>query len=529
MEVKTVPKTIRLWQKEIVATEKTPIFFSLLPENRRNLYKGNAPTKNAQHAESCALQGDFQMHHDGWSRALQMYNASLRLSPVGSEEIPFLYRKRGRCFYELNQTRECSTDIELARERWNPMIKNSRSLETLNAEKIEATKHEKRRSPQVDFDTHDDYPELAKVIELRRNETYGRHYVATQSIDVGKVLYMETSFASTTEDHNGCSACTRKCVSLVPCRKCVTAMFCIECRYNTFHRFECGIFDGLDIPGKYTILVRTILVAIILFETPDRLMEFVENSVLTPPRQSGEIFPLHDSKDKYRSLLRQHNISREFQLSPEDTRFLPIIYGELMANPLFAEMFVELRHRRFLQNLMVHHSHFTKFSDMDGLRHLYTYYRYFNHSCLPNVLLMNVFNRNVGVSMRPIKAGDQVFKCYFPDRDFIKEYVFRRNFLDQKYHFKCGCAWCHVKDVPFLENRLFQGRGLMFDRDFQYIIAAEDNRSYISNQVKRKELTEHIITLCNRYKDILWEKDYMEIEGALISLFERRIAYQLEY
>lgn len=150
--------------------------------------------------------------------------------------------------------------------------------------------------------------------------------------------------------------------------------------------------------------------------------------------------------------------------------------------------------QRFLSHLIVHHAIFTRPMEMANLNHLFTYSRFFNHSCLPNIVLLNINNLNIGIALRPIKPGDQIFKSYFLEDDAARN--------AKKPLFSC-------------EKKFVADEGAYIDLSH--------------NAHKRKMLTEKICILFAMYRDILWSDDFLEIETTFYRLLERRFSMELEY
>jgi SET and MYND domain-containing protein 4 len=89
-----------------------------------------------------------------------------------------------------------------------------------------------------------------------------------------------------------------------------------------------------------------------------------------------------------------------------------------------------------------------------------------NGSCSPNIRLISVGNKNLWVCVKPIKAGDQLFKTY--GEDFITETGFmRRRKLLWKFGYECECIAC-LKDFPQIDKLnsvdykfVYETKGLM--------------------------------------------------------------------
>ena len=81
---------------------------------------------------------------------------------------------------------------------------------------------------------------------------------------------------------------------------------------------------------------------------------------------------------------------------------------------------------------------------------------YFNHSCCPNTVRVNVGKMNYMVTSNTIKAGEEVTDIYSMHYSEIKPED-RRKWLWQSFHFQCQCRACQEdwKTFDHLGNTLF--------------------------------------------------------------------------
>lgn len=103
----------------------------------------------------------------------------------------------------------------------------------------------------------------------------------------------------------------------------------------------------------------------------------------------------------------------------------------IMRFPEFKRRLVSMKHRRFLQHLILHLFHvaehavelyefsfendtdcMTNFSQRHFARGMYPFACYINHSCVPNVYYYNVDDRLICKVIRTIKKGEQIFRSY---------------------------------------------------------------------------------------------------------------------
>lgn len=199
-------------------------------------------------------------------------------------------------------------DIELAQKANYPQ----RCIQKLEERKIECMKQIQCGQQEIsfelklDFQPNERYPSLANVLEIKRDNTFGRHITAKEDIDVGETVLTEKSYVSIPTDKEvRCIICLRSESNLVPCKQCTNGLFCIgECENHFLHQFECGLKSDSEeiIDDGFIIVVRSILIAINTIPNVEHLMEFVEKTIAGDPLNIPEYEP-NDPLAKYRVFL----------------------------------------------------------------------------------------------------------------------------------------------------------------------------------------------------------------------------------
>ncbi|KAJ3645435.1 hypothetical protein Zmor_023093 [Zophobas morio] len=209
-------------------------------------------------AESQGLRerGNEAFGEGGYRLALERYTASLAAAK-GPGFLALAFANRSACLYKLGRFQECLTDIERAfannyPERLKPKLIERRK----NAEKLLASS----KPPQP---YHEDTPEFAEFekhpkiqcakncVEIKRNDEFGRHVVATRDITIGEILCVENPYAIILTDDPliHCAMCLELCYNTIPCDNCLFLLFCSEeCKNkanSTFHKYECPILASL--------------------------------------------------------------------------------------------------------------------------------------------------------------------------------------------------------------------------------------------------------------------------------------------
>lgn len=254
---------------------------------------------------------------------------------------------------------------------------------------------------------------MADVVEIRRNNEFGRHMVAKCDIPAGKIILMEENFMMVKSgDEPQCYTCFRNKANFIACPQCSVVLFCsTECSMNrhSTHRFECRtFFHSLHMEDKFQI--KLVLLAVDLFENVENLLKFVGEILAEDPLKLP--VSLHDAKSKYHFFLKLGKTPpTTFEVLPETYK----IYRNAMAIPTIGDLFDTTAKQHFLMHLMAHHflatnnnSYGTESKTTIGL-----VLSLINHSCSPNLHNYAINrNRRCSVTIRPVKKGQQLFTTY---------------------------------------------------------------------------------------------------------------------
>lgn len=368
-------------------------------------------------------EGNGAFAEKNWSTAARLYNKSLCFAETGTQNEAFAYANRANCFFNVGEYEKCLVDIELAKKANYPqqmMLK----LDTRKAECFKRILFGEQRiphQPKLTFKPHDKFPSMANVLEIKKDDKFGRHIVTNEDIDVGNIVLIEKSYVSKAMVFKlgRCNICLKSDTNLVPCKKCTTDLFCVgECENHYLHEFECGMATNPieAISDAHVHVLRSILNAIHTVPNVDSLMEFVEEVIAGEPMRVPEHEPT-DNLSKYRVFL-ELSFSDFFETFSMFKPRIHLIYKALTEHPSIDGMFPAEKHKRFLKHLIAHHTaaiHFNSRTSLDVFDSLFTndlqplIASYFNHSCGPNVATVIFDDLQVAIAIRPIKKG--IDKC----------------------------------------------------------------------------------------------------------------------
>lgn len=511
-----------LWVKKASAAGEIYVnLFDSMPNEKcidndwenRNLFRSY---KDNQHSTELRMQGNMKYRVGEISAAMNLYNRSLCFAKPSSENIALAYASRSACFFQLKMYREALIDIELAKdakisERILPKLEERKQQSLKLMDSLEPS----RQNPmKLSYQADRQYPCMAKVLEIQKNEQFGRHLVARQDIPAGQTILIESDFVSmrSNNDELVCYTCFRSKVNFIACSQCPDVAFCSnDCIVqNATHKWECGTFFA-DLHHQIQFQMQTILLAIETFSNVERLMEFVEN-VLSDEKMEEIPLSLHDAKSKYHFF---------FKLSKKRTTWLTKylsqakqVYDNLMLLPKVSVLFDTENKKCFLQHLVTHHFHIIKNNALASgnpwdVVSVFNVLSMLNHSCAPNVFHPRSGKQQCCITIRPVKRGQQLFISYLSSDDTLTIEQ-RQQKLKSSWGFDCTCECC----VPTRES-IDVG---IIESDPCYRFAV-DNYDGANNTEQLPALLENCLQFMNKYGDSQWSTSIFTVAVILMNLY----------
>lgn len=302
----------------------------------------------SQCADQCYQRLDFHCAMDNYTKALCY-------AEIGTANVSMALANRAQCFFQMEQYDQAMVDIDLALNAGcttkGQMTHLRKLQQDCKAAKAtgEPLRKDGERQYRLDFEEHEQFPCLANVVQVQQNAKFGRHIVAKQDIEVGKVVLVEESFASVVQsDEYTCYTCLAEAKNFIACPHCTDVVFCDEkcMNANEIHWLECQTIYH-EMTYKMQFIIRTILVAATVFPSIDELMAFVEDHI------GRDTLPesVNDLQSKYSLYLRL----KKYPLNNTVTNDVHSLFQSAMAVPSICKMFVTLQHKRFLMHLLLHH------------------------------------------------------------------------------------------------------------------------------------------------------------------------------
>jgi len=200
-------------------------------------------TKSEEAAVASRNAGNKSYIQKKFFDALIKYNESLCYAAEGSENAGLAYANRSAVFLEVKLYENSLSNIKLAKAHNYPE-KNFGILDKREEKCNEMLKKHQKKVPnsleffKLSLPSHPQLPFIAKSLELKVNEKYGKHIVTNQSLKVGDVIAVEEpTFRvikadgrySTCYDNNKyqrCANCLKEnFLDLIPCGSCCSSLY----------------------------------------------------------------------------------------------------------------------------------------------------------------------------------------------------------------------------------------------------------------------------------------------------------------
>lgn len=463
--------------------------------------------KNNLISEQFRLKGDGDVEKGNWYRAMRNYNQSLSYAENGFRNISMAFANRSLCFLKMNMHEKCIADIELALKANYPKElraklekRRIRCLEQM----ITATPID-TFEPKLDFESDSNHPGIANVLQMKYDVKFGRYFVAKCDIGVGKTVLIEESFGPAQLMEAGecivCNTCYKNTMNFIACDKCPKALFCNEecAQNNAYHKMLCGETAPVT---QIQYDLTSVLFAIDIFPNAKSLMESVESVVNVKCRMIDIPTSTADKQSKYRMFLKSYVWSSPTKRNLIFSRAQKV-YEKLMNQPKIKSTFTTLKETRFLMHLCLMHVLIVLCNpfNTNSLSGFYLFQCHFNHSCAPNILHYQFGNKNVDITSRPIKQGDQLFITY-GEQYWTATNATRQNSLQTDFGFHCECEKCTHINWPISSQRI------KLDLDYQYIQAVHTGPPIDYSDIsKYMILKQKLFAVLKHFGDSSWSTE----------------------
>lgn len=472
--------------------------------------------ENAQRSKKCNKvsnelieDGHEKFRNRHWCEALNLYSQAICFAEKGSHNEGVAHGNRALCFMQLGLYHKAKIEFDFAIQKKCPeqYLANMQTMRAECQHMKKKTDQPKKRTPKLTIGADKKFPCMANVLEIQRNNDFGRCIVAKRDIDIGQTVMVAECFASavTTDKQAFCLTCQKVEMNFIPCSKCSDVMFCGEdcANWNNIHKLECGTFYHHIDDVELKFVIQTILVAIDIFSNVENLIEFVER--ITSDKGCDKIPKMsNDQQSKYAIFLKLTPCYKQEYLIRAYQAFTCV-----QSMPKIKYYFDTEHKQRFLMHLIVQHAvvipknafqDVAPFTEPGIIQYIFDVLSIINHSCAPN--LAYILNGKFGhcISVRPIKKGDQVFINYLGD-DVYKPTEQRQQQMKNIWGFDCKCDKCKDSCNPI------ESDAMKADPSLKYVIRNYDNNQILNDTTKRIQLKKQCIKFLKKYGHHAWTSE----------------------
>ncbi|XP_031618931.1 SET and MYND domain-containing protein DDB_G0273591-like [Contarinia nasturtii] len=513
-----------LWSKE--SDKRNALYVNLCTVRQREQLN-NVQIKSDRASREMSKKGDDEVEESRWSNALSFFSKALCFAE-SNEQMSYCFANRSKCFYEMKMYKESLVDIDLAKQYKYSKIDELEQQQENCVNLLDVGKQSESFVPKLSYPSHEKFPGLADVLRIERNQEFGLHIVATADIDVGKTVLMERAFTTLSiGNEQRCTKCFSTYTNLVPCKHCTRALFCLDsCEICDIHSLECG----LQLPKTISLVredflpvVRSIVVALNIFgRNVNELKEFVENVIVDDQMK----FPPDsiDGRSQYSIFLRHFDKNHPDGSNTTKSN-IQSIYNALMGHRPIAEKFTTKHHQRFLMHLIGHHISIRR-NIANGIEFrnklvIPVIGGYFNHSCIPNAIMLPIDGYVVTTICRPIKSGEQICISYHGTK-FQSPFLERQKIIEHEFYFKCKCERCVMEVTETLEPCTFLD-------DQQRVLLKNSAETLLYTIEKRKMVTELCVELLNKHGRVNWCEDLGKVLSNYFVLLHTKFLLKTPY
>ncbi|KAG5877079.1 hypothetical protein JTB14_011783 [Gonioctena quinquepunctata] len=435
-----------------------------------------------------------------YGKALEMYTKSIMFAEIGSESLALAYGNRSAVLFAKTYYNECLEDIERALANDVP----DRTKANLIIRKQRAEQLKKKQQPIRYYtpaptleNTNPLISCASSSVEIKHNQKYGRHIVATEDIKVGDVISVEDSFVHMIHcecKYTHCHLCLELCYNMIPCENCTEALFCgkdcLNQAQSGYHKYECDFPPILRFPE--TLYIRMTLKGLDELQNKKKV-------------KTDGVF----SSDSFKDIvsLETNKSKRNFINLAVPAIMACIGYNCLTNNPEFKSKYdfdPRLLKRYLYKTCMITDGNpFTikkiryNYIGIDSKRvgtAMYSFTSLFNHSCVANCEFFHHGTHIVIRALANIPKGEQC--CISYGRSFsTTDISVRKLLLKTKYLFDCDCIAC-VEEWPTF-NYLPLGKQFPLSFHAKLVRITFDN-----SEANRKYLKELLAEAVEFYKEL---------------------------
>ncbi|XP_043471004.1 SET and MYND domain-containing protein 4-like isoform X2 [Leptopilina heterotoma] len=445
--------------------------------------------KNEKQSLEEFSQGIQALNRNDNKEALSLFNKALVSAPGSSKHIASFYRERSIALQKLKAYSESLQDIERAlkltesQEEKNYLEKRKTIIHALNLNdtlnRLSVTpKDVDEQQEEIIYGESKELVGVSSALALEYNAKFGRHYVATQNINVGDVLMIQKPFVrvllpESCKVLNGgiensiCDNCLLSILNPIPCEYCRAVIYCSEeCKligFKKMHKIECQVTRRYPTNSR-SLALRSLIEATNRGKYLEEIyskMEKIEKC--KGDRTSGfndgkldgtkpeALLSLLTHTDKRKDIMHWVNAAVVADTLRKDTDFLKgrATYENTIK---IGYLFLKLSYVCQMNLYGIQGSN----TDRRIALAMYPVFNYLNNSCANNALWYDKKDKKILRACKNIQKGEQVCVAYMTHAVVEKTAAERKKFFNEMKFFNCECEAC-IRNYNFkceLKRRL---------------------------------------------------------------------------
>ncbi|XP_043471005.1 SET and MYND domain-containing protein 4-like isoform X3 [Leptopilina heterotoma] len=428
--------------------------------------------KNEKQSLEEFSQGKQALNRNDNKKALSLFNKALVSAPGSSKHIASFYKERSIALQKLKAYSESLQDIERAlkltesQEEKNDLEKRKTIIHALNLKdtlnRLSVTpKDVDEQQEEITYGESKELVGVSSALALEYNAKFGRHYVATQNINVGDVLMIQKPYVHVLFpefllgyaqiENSCCDNCLTSILNPIPCEDCVAVIYCSEeCKlidFKKMHKIECQVTRRFPSMSR-DLALRSLIKATNKGNNLDEIYSKMRRIGKCKDRTSG----FNDGKldgmkpeallslSSYTDNLKDTHLVNAAIVADtlrKDTDFLKgrATYDNTVK---IAYLFLQLSYICQMNNYGIRKHSFTNRIALA----MYPVFNYLNNSCANNALWYDNKNKKILRACKNIKKGEQVCVAYLTNEVIVRTAAERKQFFNEYKFFNCECEAC---------------------------------------------------------------------------------------
>ncbi|XP_043592233.1 N-lysine methyltransferase SMYD2-like isoform X2 [Bombus pyrosoma] len=426
-------------------------------------------TRSTNNAVMFISMARTAISYEDYEAAVNFYTKGLQEVVPYCELSAILYSNRAEALGCLEMYKESLIDIDRAIEI-SPNTELTKRLKDtkMELEKKASRPHTKPNNrnhfediPSLSHDENKDVPGMSDAVRLVHSKKYGVNFEATKPIGTGDVILIEkpqatSIFKSDIAVANVCYYCLERCIALLPCEQCNSALYCSkECRakaYEEYHRIQC---NSKNLPDDVQFVINLLMK---ITKNGEKLTEAIKYCEKLDTMSADSIKEFYTKRDNLKNNLKSV-LSLSISMKKNDKRNAKYIFKSahialflrnqtnymqgyndiLSVAKLLFRLFYIYHVHVFMEDISI-----DRYSS--GVYNLYSLLSLFHHSCCANTV--HSIHKNGVIVVRAtkdMKPGEQItfnFLRTSKFTDFVSECILRQVGLREEKHILCNCVAC---------------------------------------------------------------------------------------